>query len=89
MIVVNDGTIPVESVVADVNQAGRITLVNHDHNRGLAASRNTGLRLAKAPILPISMTMTDSCPITSARSSHFLNAAAPRRLLGCLACDRA
>lgn len=47
VIVVNDGTIPVESVVADMNQAERITLVNHDHNRGLAASRNTGLRLAK------------------------------------------
>ena len=47
VIVVNDGTIPVESVVSDVNQAGRITLVNHDRNRGLAASRNTGLRLAK------------------------------------------
>ena len=47
VIVVNDGTVPVESVVADMNQAGRITLVNHDRNRGLAASRNTGLRLAK------------------------------------------
>ncbi len=30
-----------------MNEAGRITLVNHDRNRGLAASRNTGLRLAK------------------------------------------
>ncbi|HVG02611.1 MAG TPA: glycosyltransferase, partial [Nitrospira sp.] len=47
IIVVNDGTIPVEAVVADLNQAGRITLVNHDRNRGLAASRNTGLRMAK------------------------------------------
>jgi GT2 family glycosyltransferase len=47
VIVVNDGTIPVESVVAEANLQGRITLVNHDHNRGLAASRNTGLRLAK------------------------------------------
>ncbi|MBI4002743.1 MAG: glycosyltransferase [Nitrospira defluvii] len=47
VIVVNDGTIPVESVVAEMNLAGRMILVNHDHNRGLAASRNTGLRLAK------------------------------------------
>jgi GT2 family glycosyltransferase/Flp pilus assembly protein TadD len=47
VIVVNDGTTPVESVIAELNRDGRITLVNHDHNRGLAASRNTGLRLAK------------------------------------------
>lgn len=47
VIVVNDGTIPVESVVAEMNLVGRITLVNHDRNRGLAASRNTGLRLAR------------------------------------------
>ncbi|MCE3223970.1 MAG: protein of unknown function, putative Glycosyl transferase [Nitrospira sp.] len=47
VIVVNDGSTPVESVVAEMNQAGRMTLVNHDHNRGLAASRNSGLRLAK------------------------------------------
>lgn len=47
VIVINDGTIPVESVVTEMNHAGRMTLVNHDHNRGLAASRNTGLRLAK------------------------------------------
>lgn len=47
VIVVNDGTIPVEAVVAEMNRTGRITLVNHDRNRGLAAARNTGLRLAK------------------------------------------
>ena len=47
VIVVNDGTVPVESVVEKMNVAGRMTLVNHDHNRGLAASRNTGLRLAR------------------------------------------
>ena len=47
VIVVNDGTTPVEPVVAQLNQTGRITLVNHDRNRGLAASRNTGLRLSK------------------------------------------
>lgn len=47
VIVVNDGTSPVESVVAEMNREGRVTLVNHDRNRGLAASRNTGLRMAK------------------------------------------
>ncbi|MDP9131762.1 MAG: glycosyltransferase, partial [Nitrospirota bacterium] len=47
VIVVNDGTFPVESVVTEMNLAGRMTLVNHDRNRGLAAARNTGLRLAK------------------------------------------
>ena len=47
IIVVNDGTTPVDSVIAEMNQQGRITLVNHDRNRGLAASRNTGLRVAK------------------------------------------
>ncbi len=46
VIVVNDGTFPVESVVTEMNLAGRITLVNHDRNRGLAAARNTGLREA-------------------------------------------
>jgi len=47
VIVVNDGTTPVEALVAEAELAGRITLVNHDRNRGLAASRNTGLRLAR------------------------------------------
>lgn len=47
VIVVNDGTTPVDSVIAEMNQQGRITLVNHDRNRGLAASRNTGLRVAQ------------------------------------------
>ncbi|MBA5868777.1 MAG: glycosyltransferase [Nitrospira sp. CR2.1] len=47
VIVVNDGRTPVDSVIAEMNQQGRITLVNHDRNRGLAASRNTGLRVAQ------------------------------------------
>lgn len=46
IVVVNDGTIPVENVVAELNRDGRITLVSHDHNRGLAASRNSGLKQA-------------------------------------------
>jgi GT2 family glycosyltransferase/glycosyltransferase involved in cell wall biosynthesis/2-polyprenyl-3-methyl-5-hydroxy-6-metoxy-1,4-benzoquinol methylase/Flp pilus assembly protein TadD len=46
IVVVNDGTTPVEEIVADLNRDGRITLITHDRNRGLAASRNTGLRQA-------------------------------------------
>lgn len=46
IVVVNDGSISVEDVVADLNGDGRITLITHDRNRGLAASRNTGLRQA-------------------------------------------
>ncbi|MHC9064142.1 glycosyltransferase [Nitrospira sp. CMX1] len=46
IIVVNDGTVPVEAIVSDLNRDGRIMLVTHDRNRGLAASRNTGLRQA-------------------------------------------
>lgn len=46
IIVVNDGTTSAEAVVADLNRDGRIILVTHDRNRGLAASRNTGLRQA-------------------------------------------
>ncbi len=46
IIVVNDGATSVEAVVADMNKDGHITLVTHDRNRGLAASRNTGIRQA-------------------------------------------
>ncbi|ULA63108.1 MAG: Glycosyltransferase [Nitrospira sp.] len=46
IVVVNDGAMPVEAVIVAVNQDGRITLINHDRNKGLAASRNTGLRHA-------------------------------------------
>ncbi len=46
IIVINDGATPVEPVIAALNDDGRITLINHDRNRGLAASRNTGLRHA-------------------------------------------
>ena len=47
IIVVNDGTTDVSEVVAPLNKDGRITTIRHDHNRGLAAARNTGLRAAK------------------------------------------
>ena len=46
-ITVNDGGIPVEHVVQEVRKTGiRITYACHASNRGLAAARNTGLRLA-------------------------------------------
>jgi GT2 family glycosyltransferase/SAM-dependent methyltransferase/thioredoxin-like negative regulator of GroEL len=47
IIVVNDGQIDVEAVIDALPHNGRITCVKHDRNRGLAASRNTGLRLAR------------------------------------------
>lgn len=47
IIVVNDGSIDVSSVVGSLNADGVITLINHDHNRGLAAARNTGIRMAR------------------------------------------
>ena len=47
IIVVNDGTLDVSEVVAPLNTDGRITTIRHDRNRGLAAARNTGLRVAK------------------------------------------
>ena len=47
VIVVNDAGDSVETVVAEMNHSGRLTLINHDRNRGLATSRNTGLRHAK------------------------------------------
>ncbi|MCL6622017.1 MAG: glycosyltransferase [Syntrophobacterales bacterium] len=47
IIVVNDGGVEVESLVAWLNRTGTLTYVRHDRNRGLAAARNTGLRLAR------------------------------------------
>ena len=47
IIVVNDGTLDVSDVIAPLNRDGRITVIRHDRNRGLAAARNTGIRAAK------------------------------------------
>ena len=47
VVVVNDAGVPIADVVEVFNGDGRITIVNHDRNRGLAASRNTGLRHAQ------------------------------------------
>ena len=47
IIVVNDCGVDVASIVGWLNQQGNITYVKHDRNRGLAAARNTGLKLAQ------------------------------------------
>jgi GT2 family glycosyltransferase/tRNA A37 methylthiotransferase MiaB/Flp pilus assembly protein TadD len=47
IIVVNDCGVDVADIVGWLNQQGNITYVKHDRNRGLAAARNTGLKLAR------------------------------------------
>ncbi len=47
IVVVNDAGMDVGEVVARFNRDGRIVLVGHDTNRGLAAARNTGIRHAR------------------------------------------
>ncbi len=47
IIVVNDAGTDVENVVMPFNQAQRVTYVKHGRNLGLAAARNTGLKLAR------------------------------------------
>ena len=47
IVIVNDAGEGVEDVVASLNRDGRITYVCHDRNRGLAAARNTGIRIAR------------------------------------------
>ncbi len=47
IIVVNDGEESVELVVRELDRQCRITVINHDRNRGLAAARNTGIRMAR------------------------------------------
>jgi glycosyltransferase involved in cell wall biosynthesis len=47
ILVANDAGEGVESIVQHMNTAQQITYVRHDRNRGLAATRNTALRLAR------------------------------------------
>jgi len=47
IIVINDAGSSAESELSDMNSGGRITYVRHAANRGLAAARNTGLKLAR------------------------------------------
>jgi glycosyltransferase involved in cell wall biosynthesis len=47
IIVVNDGGVDVGLIVGWLNRQGDMTYVRHDRHRGLAAARNTGLKLAR------------------------------------------
>lgn len=47
IIVVNDAGPDVGKIVYGLNQCGNITYVRHSVNRGLAASRNTGIKLSR------------------------------------------
>ncbi len=51
IIVVNDGGLEVENIAGWLNRQGNITYVRHDRNRGLAAARNTGIKLARGKYL--------------------------------------
>ena len=51
IIVVNDGDTDVSPVIDALAHGGRITCVKHAHNKGLAASRNTGVRLSRGTYL--------------------------------------
>jgi GT2 family glycosyltransferase/radical SAM superfamily enzyme YgiQ (UPF0313 family)/Tfp pilus assembly protein PilF len=51
IIVVNDCGLDVADIVGWLNQQGNITYVRHDRNRGLAAARNTGIKLARGKYL--------------------------------------
>lgn len=51
IIVVNDCGLDVAGIVGWLNQQGNITYVRHDCNRGLAAARNTGIKLARGKYL--------------------------------------
>ncbi len=47
VIVVNDAGVDVEKVVTLLDSSGRIAYVRHSKNQGLAAARNTGLKMAE------------------------------------------
>lgn len=47
ILVINDGECEVEVIVNRYNDRGRMTYIKHGRNRGLAAARNSGLRLAR------------------------------------------
>ncbi len=50
-VVVNDAGDDVSEIVASLDPGGRIRCVSHDRNAGLAAARNTGIRLSRGEIL--------------------------------------
>ena len=47
IVVVNDGGIDIEPTVSSLNRRHSITYVKHAENRGLAAARNTGIKVAR------------------------------------------
>jgi glycosyltransferase involved in cell wall biosynthesis len=47
IVVVNDAGKPVEQGLDQIDCSGRITYIKHSCNRGLAAARNSGIRLAR------------------------------------------
>ncbi len=47
IIVINDGGCELEKIIDSLNINRKITYVKHNTNKGLAAARNTGLKLAK------------------------------------------
>jgi GT2 family glycosyltransferase/SAM-dependent methyltransferase/tetratricopeptide (TPR) repeat protein len=51
IIVVNDGDTDVSPVIDALPHGGRITYVKHERNKGLAASRNTGIHLSRGTYL--------------------------------------
>jgi glycosyltransferase involved in cell wall biosynthesis len=47
IILVNDGGVDVGRIVGWLDRQGDMTYVRHNRHRGLAAARNTGLKLAR------------------------------------------
>jgi len=46
IIVINDGGIDVQGLINGLNTENKIRYISHKENRGLAAARNTGIRIA-------------------------------------------
>jgi glycosyltransferase involved in cell wall biosynthesis len=46
IIVINDGGVDVQGVINGLNAGKKIRYINHEKNRGLAAARNIGIRIA-------------------------------------------
>jgi hypothetical protein len=46
IIVINDGGVDVQAVINGLNAGNKIKYINHEKNKGLAAARNTGIRIA-------------------------------------------
>jgi len=47
IIVINDAGADVENIISYLNQRKNITYIKHSQNRGLAAARNTGIKVAR------------------------------------------